>query len=1119
MSEPPSADYPYDRDVLTELAGRLYAALPAMYRVPDEPPTGQGELLRLLTVLAGPLAVVRQSIEELHADLFVDTAADAMIPYLAEMVGTVLAFPDAASNRRDVRGTVGWRRRKGTPTALEEMAGELTGQAVVLQEGWKRVQLTQDLDHLRPERTSVDVRPAVVAEQAAGPLDALAHAVDVRAVTASTGLAHPRHVAHWLFPTVTFPLIAATPSERTRPGTDIRFAVDPLGVQRPLRARRPVGDRRSFTDQIPEQHFAATPERWFEQTGGFGIRVCGLPAAVAGTPDVPRTPSDRLAGRALARGEVSLSVLELPSRGWRGTVRVELGLVPVSGPVGGPWHPATASFVGRASVDLDAGGVLGRAVNTAPDPGGVRIPLLRLSTPGGPGRFFPGATLELAGSAPGALAAAPDSELAREGFLAGAVHVRIPPLQLRTEMWLLVAMDGSLYQVVAPDGVPIDMPVLDGENRLAASALLSVGPGAAWPPAGPVAEPTMVTRVPAAPGRGPAVLHGLTPLHRSGSGYQLLAETARCALSFAVQLEQPGGAGFRPFQQLTWTGRDPRTATWSALDASGAPVDAGSVAAQYAEVARLGEANPGQVSLVVRFECSDVAASSCPGEVAWTADDGMVVLIHLPQLDVAELPPFPDWPGTLGIASEPLRVGVDGSTWASESTQGRRMSLSAIAPIAQASAVRRRQVRWRRLCAWDAEDPTASPPALLAFTPAGRLNVDVAHGLFAFSADEPPQSWPSGPPGGPLPIPPAVTVNDEEGATMHLGALPSAREPVLDRRLARPTRLISRSGVLHPDAPADWHDIPRYSSLTAALEDVSARWQLLTAADAGDHAEVLQFEDSATYPGEAPRWPAGPADAGARDACRLSLDLQAAERERPIVLVDAGQGWRAPVAAVEYEAVSLCGIALGGAGWNQLTVPPARQVSVELCTVLFPENRISFSPVESGTQVRISLCSTAGLELLGAGVLAVNDSIVDAGAGLAARVPTGQLVLDRVSVGGEVRVRVLEASEVIFDGDVTVADRFHGCVRYSRVTSGSQLPQVHRVSVDTLLRIVSRNRRDPGWWRLREDCDPAVRAGAESGTELGAFGANQLTARLAGFRQRLEEFTPAGLVTGVIRID
>ena len=80
-------DYAYDGRTLDEVAARLYDAMPAMYRVPDQPPAGRGDLAKLLEVLAAPLAVLRQSIEELNADLFaIDSAADFMVPYLAAMV-------------------------------------------------------------------------------------------------------------------------------------------------------------------------------------------------------------------------------------------------------------------------------------------------------------------------------------------------------------------------------------------------------------------------------------------------------------------------------------------------------------------------------------------------------------------------------------------------------------------------------------------------------------------------------------------------------------------------------------------------------------------------------------------------------------------------------------------------------------------------------------------------------------------------------------------------------------------------------------------------------------------------------------------------------------------------
>jgi len=1125
------ADHPYDAEVAADLAARLYQALPDLYRIPDlpdlhhdpdlPPQPGRLELLRFLAVLAGPLATVRQSVQELHADLFIDTADDAMIPHLARMVGTSLVFPDAASNRRDVRGTVGWRRRKGTPGALEEMGSELTGQAVVLQEGWKRVQLAQDLDLLRLERTTVDLRPAVVAEQAEGPLDALAHAVDVRAVGAHTGRSHPRHVAHWMFPTVTFPLAAATPHARTGSGTDLRFAFDPLGARRGLRARRPTGDRRPFTDRIPDEHFTADPGRWFGAEGGFTVQLTGLDAGVALPPhaqvDRSAAPSPRLVARTLTAGSPTIELLDRPTRGWRRTVRVELGLATLTS-TGTTWHATSAAFAQRAVLDLDASGVVASSTGSDADPGGVRVVVLRLSTPGGTGGFFPGATLALAGTGAAAGTAVADSELAREGFLAGAVHVRVPPVQVTSTWSALVGLDGSLYAAADATG-PVEHPIAQGERQLSARALLTTGPGASWPWSAGRAEPVILDRAPA-PGRGPVVLHGAGAVRRTGAGYADLAAGTEGALAFALRLDRPNGPLFEPFQRLAWTGPDPVDATWAVLGSDGLPLAAADAPARVGAIAELADAEAGHAAVVVRFESSSGQASCCPGEVAWTTDDGRTLLVHLPQLDAAPggAGAWPTEP-TYAATSDPVRVGADGSTWDSDSTALARLSLGDVAPLAEPVGLRRRRVHRRTLCGWDNEDPTASPPLLLAPTEPGRLDVDVSHGLFALSALDAVRPWPDGPAGSPPP-PATVTVGYEEGATMHLGALPAAREPVLDRRLERPTRLVCGSGVLHRDAPVDWHDIPRYPTLTAALDAVSTAWSGLTG-DLGAEvqAEVVQLEDDATYADETPTWPQGPADATAADTCTLRLTLQAAERRRPVVLVDPTVGWSAATTPVAYDRVVLTGLALGGEGWTGLRVPPAREVRLELTSILHAENTLVLQAPGSGGALTVELCQTAGLRVDGPGELVVVDSVVDAAGAAAVTVPTGTAELTRVSVGGTVTSRVLVADTVIFDGDVTVEDRFHGCVRYCRATSGSVLPQAFKVSYDVPLRLVSRNRRDPSWWRLREDCDPAVSAGAEDGSELGAFGSVHLVARLTGFRRRLIEFTPAGLQTGVIRMD
>jgi hypothetical protein len=220
-----------------------------------------------------------------------------------------------------------------------------------------------------------------------------------------------------------------------------------------------------------------------------------------------------------------------------------------------------------------------------------------------------------------------------------------------------------------------------------------------------------------------------------------------------------------------------------------------------------------------------------------------------------------------------------------------------------------------------------------------------------------------------------------------------------------------------------------------------------------------------------------------------------------------------------YESLTLRGVALGGEGWPGMRLPPARRVALELCSLLFAGNELEFAEPAAGARVVVTRCETAGLALAGAGVLSVSDSVVDARPAPALRAPAGEVALERVSVGGEVAVRVLDASEVIFADRVEVEDRFRGCVRYSRVTEDSALPRVHRVAVDVPVRVVSHNRRDAAWWRLREDCDAAVSRGAESGSEMGAFSLARLAERMAGFERRLGEHTPAGLVTGILRVD
>ncbi len=1118
-----NALYPYDPEVREHVSRLLYELLPALYRVRDE----GGELSEFLRVLAAPLAELRQNIEELHGDLFIDTCNDWVIPYLADMVGVELIFPDARSNRRDVRGAVSWRRRKGTRQALEEMASDLSGQMVVTQEGWKRLLLVQDLNLPRTERTVTDVRQPLLAEGATGPLDGAYHVVDARDISAKSGRYHPEHVVHWLHPTQLFPVREGTPLERTRRALDgstldpdLRYAVHPLGLKQALRVRRAHPADTVPTDRIPPIHFAQAPGQWFDQEGTevsrFSIRLSGLPGAVATPFRELRQPSHAPADVSLMTGAVGASLLELTP----GPLTAGVAITVYAVPLDVAQLPVVGGGKVRGGLRVLPPGQGAPSVLT-PDPAPVTSPvaMLCLSPLSGQVAHFPGAVIEVVGSGVDARHESRVAGLAVEGYLRGALLVEVPKTWVHTQRWFYIAADGSLSDAQSAralaQGLVPDVPLETGAVGLSLpEPMRAVGPGAAWPPLRGTAVGERMRRVPGAPVRGPVFLHGGPVLRRSGGMLEAFDTAEPMGLVFAARTPSGAGAAYAPFFRLRWLGASPFSAdTFDVLDANGAAITSDAArAARLADLARTREQHSLDIELVVRFEASAAGMVLPPCEVSFTSDDGQTVLVHLPALETATVLST-DWmasPAPWNFRSPAVSVGEDGSTHHVASGSLARQALGAVAPLDTPTLLRRR-VRYRNLCGWDREEPALDPPKLLPPTPPGVLDVDPEHGLFAIAKAEPPRPAPLLAGGSFRPAP--VTVDYLDGFTDHMGARPSAREPLLGRRQPRPTRLVSASGRLHSGAPADWHELPRYHRLSDALAAVA------TAMAAGNAPleEVIQFEDSASYlemNGQV--WPLPP------PGRVVSLTVQAAEGQRPVLRLNGP--WSLPddaATAGAYASLTLRGLLVDPGG---VQVPAAKTVAVQFCTL---GDLTLHSPPGADVEAEVLRCVTGQLSLNGTGRVRVSDSVVDAD-GMALFMPQGTCELDRVTVlsrglgpgvdGIASEVRVLEASHVLFTHKVRVQDRFQGCVRYSRVEQGSVLPRKHRV-VEVPPRFVSRGRYDPAHARLAPDCAQEIVRGAEDSSELGAFHGVRLAQRQDALRRRLTEFTPAGLVTGLVRLD
>ena len=283
-----------DREDWTQ---RLYGRLPEIYRLRD---IEQGRLRAgdddvqalafaplhgLVRTIGASVALVRQDLDELWDDFFIETCDDWAVPYLGALLGTNLA-PNAVGqgNRLDVRSTVSWRRSKGTPEMLRALAAATTGWTVGFAEFLEHLAWNQNLNHTRMTRTlTAPVRDATVLTELGRAGDRCAHLADIRAFRdldrarrvapgrdaaawGTPGRYLPRNVGFFAGRLTAFRLSGVTPAPRgLRSGS-----FDPLSRDVPLFAAETAAP-------IAAAAFAGDPGAYF----GPELDVCVRRAGVA----------------------------------------------------------------------------------------------------------------------------------------------------------------------------------------------------------------------------------------------------------------------------------------------------------------------------------------------------------------------------------------------------------------------------------------------------------------------------------------------------------------------------------------------------------------------------------------------------------------------------------------------------------------------------------------------------------------------------------------------------------------------------------------------------------------------------------------------------------------------
>jgi hypothetical protein len=140
------------------------------------------------------------------------------------------------------------------------------------------------------------------------------------------------------------------------------------------------------------------------------------------------------------------------------------------------------------------------------------------------------------------------------------------------------------------------------------------------------------------------------------------------------------------------------------------------------------------------------------------------------------------------------------------------------------------------------------------------------------------------------------------------------------------------------------------------------------------------------------------------------------------------------------------------------------------------------------------------------------------------RVPQMDTTIAGTTLFGRATCRTIHAENSILTGIVEVEYRQTGCVRFCYVNETSALPRryrcVPRLGDKPKPRpvFVSTRFQDPGFGQLNLCTPLAILEGAEDGMEMGVGYANRDPARRANMRDAVQQFSPFGLVSGLIYI-
>lgn len=275
---------------------RLFLQLPAAVRQRDA--EIGGPLQALLGLVGEQVLQLREDLRQLYDDQFIETCAEWVVPYIGDLLGHEPrhgTIPRIASPRAEVARTVGYRRRKGTTAALQQVGQDVSGWPLRIAEVQPRLATAEHLNFPRPDHLPLPDLRRVRPDLLASPFTRVAVRPDLRADRQQN---LPDVVAQvWR--------LRALPLQRVTPfavdGARTRFTFSPLGDPVPLFSRPPDSEaaslratRADLPAPISRRELLADLRTYYGADRSLWVRLDGelVPAERIDPADLSDDPDD-----------------------------------------------------------------------------------------------------------------------------------------------------------------------------------------------------------------------------------------------------------------------------------------------------------------------------------------------------------------------------------------------------------------------------------------------------------------------------------------------------------------------------------------------------------------------------------------------------------------------------------------------------------------------------------------------------------------------------------------------------------------------------------------------------------------------------------------------------------